>query len=109
MQIIEIEGVFSGTMSYIFNEFSTTSAGGPSLSSVGHVAREQGYRIAWFSHIDTYTCADTKLSNVPKEPHPADDLNGADVARKLAIFSRLVLSLRGALPQGFESVQTTSL
>jgi len=64
-------------MSYIFNEFSTTSAGGPSFSSIGRVAREPGYRVAWFSHIDTYTCADTKLSNVPKEPHLADDLNGS--------------------------------
>ena len=48
-------------------------------------------------------------SSVPKEPHPADDLNGADVAHKLIILSRLVPSLRNALPQGYKSMQMTSL
>jgi len=40
-QVIKIEGVFSGMMSYIFNEFLTVSAGGPSFS-VGHVAHKLG-------------------------------------------------------------------
>jgi len=108
-QIIKIEGVFSGMTSYIFNEFSTTSAGGPSLSSVGRVACEKGYKVPRFSHTDTYACADTKLSNVPKEPHPAADLSSTDVEHKLTILSCLVPSLRGALPQGFKSLQTMSL
>ncbi|KAM5543425.1 hypothetical protein V8D89_002676 [Ganoderma adspersum] len=86
-QVTKIEGVFSGTMSYIFNEFSTGKEGGPSFSSVVRVAREKGYT----------------------EPHPADDLNGADVARKLTILSRLIPSLRSALPAGYESVSTRSL
>ncbi|TFY80082.1 hypothetical protein EWM64_g3933 [Hericium alpestre] len=85
--VTKIEGVFSGTMSYIFNEFSTGKADGPSFSSVVKVAREKGYT----------------------EPHPADDLNGADVARKLTILSRLIPSLRSALPDGYKSVTTTSL
>jgi homoserine dehydrogenase len=46
---------------------------------------------------------------VAQEPHPADDLNGADVARKLTILSRIIPSLRTALPSGYKSVQTTSL
>lgn len=44
-----------------------------------------------------------------QEPHPADDLNGADVARKLTILSRTIPALRAALPEGYKSVQTTSL
>ncbi|KAH7905219.1 homoserine dehydrogenase-domain-containing protein [Hygrophoropsis aurantiaca] len=86
-KVEKIEGVFSGTMSYIFNNFSTGQPGGPSFSSVVNVAREKGYT----------------------EPHPADDLNGADVARKLTILSRLIPSLRHLLPHGFVSVQTASL
>ncbi|TBU39878.1 aspartate kinase homoserine dehydrogenase [Dichomitus squalens] len=86
-KVTKIEGVFSGTMSYIFNEFSTGKEGGPNFSSVVSVAREKGYT----------------------EPHPADDLNGADVARKLTILSRLIPSLRSALPDGYQFVSTKSL
>ncbi|KDR79975.1 hypothetical protein GALMADRAFT_1360802 [Galerina marginata CBS 339.88] len=92
-KIIKIEGVFSGTMSYIFNEFSTGKPDGPAFSSVVAIAREKGYT----------------------EPHPADDLNGFDVARKLTILSRLISSAPSAatstLPslQSFASVQTASL
>ncbi|KAF9078803.1 homoserine dehydrogenase-domain-containing protein [Rhodocollybia butyracea] len=87
-KVKKIEGVFSGTMSYIFNEFSTGSSEGPSFSSVVSVAREKGYT----------------------EPHPADDLNGFDVARKLTILSRTIGSA-ASLPslQSFASVQTASL
>ncbi|KAI0296477.1 homoserine dehydrogenase-domain-containing protein [Russula brevipes] len=52
-KVTRIEGVFSGTLSYIFNEFSTGSADGPSFSTVVRTARDNGYT----------------------EPHPADDLN----------------------------------
>lgn len=88
-KIVKIEGVFSGTMSYIFNNFSTGQDGGPSFSSVVRIAREKGYT----------------------EPHPADDLTGSDVARKLAILTRYVPSLRSVipLPKGYESVPTKSL
>ncbi len=41
----KVEGVFSGTMSYIFNEFSTGKEGGPSFSSVVRIAREKGYTV----------------------------------------------------------------
>ncbi|KAH9478570.1 putative homoserine dehydrogenase [Psilocybe cubensis] len=90
-KIIKIEGVFSGTMSYIFNNFSTGTPEGPAFSSVVAIAREKGYT----------------------EPHPADDLNGFDVARKLTILSRLISSMPSgsSLPslQSFASVQTASL
>ncbi|KAF8630014.1 hypothetical protein AX15_003146 [Amanita polypyramis BW_CC] len=91
-KIIKIEGVFSGTMSYIFNEFSTGKPDGPSFSSIVKAAREKGYT----------------------EPHPADDLNGFDVARKLTILSRIISThaiKSTSLPelQSFATVQTTSL
>ncbi|KAH9963009.1 homoserine dehydrogenase-domain-containing protein [Russula dissimulans] len=90
-KVTRIEGVFSGTLSYIFNEFSTGSADGPSFSTVVRTARDKGYT----------------------EPHPADDLNGADVARKLTILSRLLLSPStpspNLLPEGYASVPTQSL
>jgi homoserine dehydrogenase len=86
-KVTKIEGVFSGTMSYIFNHFSTNQPGGPTFSSVVKIAREKGFT----------------------EPHPGDDLNGADVARKLTILARSVPTLTHALPSGYRSVQTTSL
>ena len=46
-KIIKIEGVFSGTMSYIFNEFSTGREDGPAFSSVVSVAREKGYTVCY--------------------------------------------------------------
>lgn len=45
IQVLKIEGVFSGTMSYIFNEFSTGQETGPSFSSVVKIAREKGYTV----------------------------------------------------------------
>ncbi|KAF9450613.1 aspartate kinase homoserine dehydrogenase [Macrolepiota fuliginosa MF-IS2] len=91
-KVLKIEGVFSGTMSYIFNEFSTGKPDGPSFSSIVSIAREKGYT----------------------EPHPADDLNGFDVARKLTILSRIISAFSTAptnLPtlDSFRSVQTASL
>ncbi|KAF9652331.1 hypothetical protein BDM02DRAFT_3109335 [Thelephora ganbajun] len=87
-KVTKIEGVFSGTLSYIFNEFSDgKSRDGPSFSSIVSVARQKGYT----------------------EPNPADDLNGADVARKLTILSRYIPSLRDKLPDGYKSVSTKSL
>ncbi|KAF7764025.1 hypothetical protein Agabi119p4_8562 [Agaricus bisporus var. burnettii] len=92
LPVVKIEGVFSGTMSYIFNEFSTGKPDGPDFSSVVAVAREKGYT----------------------EPHPADDLNGFDVARKLTILSRTISAFSNSptnLPQlqSFKTVQTASL
>lgn len=49
------------------------------------------------------------LFELSQEPHPADDLNGADVARKLTILSRMIPSLVDLLPEGYKSVDTKSL
>ena len=93
-------------MSYIFNEFSTAKEGGPPFSSVVRTAREKGYTVMLSVFMST---KDILSDEPPKEPHPADDLNGADVARKLTILSRYVPSLRAALKDGYQSVSTKSL
>lgn len=45
-EVTKIEGVFSGTMSYIFNEFSKPGGGdGPKFSEIVKVAKENGYTV----------------------------------------------------------------
>ncbi|KAI9244714.1 hypothetical protein BDA99DRAFT_448324 [Phascolomyces articulosus] len=68
-EIEKIEGIFSGTLSYLFNNFSSLSSseGSQSFSEIVKVAKELGYT----------------------EPDPRDDLNGMDVARKVTICGRL--------------------
>lgn len=61
-EVIRIEAVLSGTLSFIFNTF----APGKTFSEVVEQAREKGYT----------------------EPDPRDDLSGLDVARKLMILAR---------------------
>jgi hypothetical protein len=48
-KVTRIEGVFSGTLSYIFNEFSTGSADGPAFSTVVRTARDKGYTVCLLS------------------------------------------------------------
>lgn len=60
---IKIEAVLSGTLSYIFNTFSTTDK---KFSDIVAEAKERGYT----------------------EPDPRDDLAGVDVARKILILAR---------------------
>lgn len=66
-QVTRIEGVFSGTMSFLFNSFAPTQGAGGKWSAEVKKAKELGYT----------------------EPDPRDDLNGLDVARKLTILARL--------------------
>lgn len=61
-QFLEIEGILSGTLSFIFNEFD----GSEPFSAVVKRAKELGYT----------------------EPEPRDDLGGVDVARKVVILAR---------------------
>ncbi len=63
-KILKIEGVLSGTLSYIFNNFDGTK----SFSEVVKEARDLGFT----------------------EPDPRDDLNGRDVAKKILIMAREV-------------------
>jgi len=66
-EVMKIEGVFSGTMSFLFNAFMPVGGGGGRFSAEVAKAKELGYT----------------------EPDPRDDLNGLDVARKLTILARL--------------------
>lgn len=66
-KVDKVEGIFSGTLSYIFNEFSTTEPSNVKFSDVVAKAKQLGYT----------------------EPDPRDDLNGLDVARKVTILGRI--------------------
>jgi homoserine dehydrogenase len=66
-KVTKIEGVFSGTMSFLFNSFAPTEGQGGKWSEEVKKAKALGYT----------------------EPDPRDDLNGLDVARKLTILARL--------------------
>ncbi|EXJ57279.1 homoserine dehydrogenase [Cladophialophora yegresii CBS 114405] len=94
-QVTRIEGVFSGTMSFLFNSFAPADGSGKGKwSEIVTQAKEAGYT----------------------EPDPRDDLNGMDVARKLTILARLAgLQVQGPdafpvqslIPQELESAKSS--
>src|SRR5664279_2578079 len=61
-EISSIEGIFSGTLAYLFNVYD----GSTPFSAIVRDAKQRGYT----------------------EPDPRDDLSGMDVARKLIILGR---------------------
>lgn len=61
-RVQRVEGILSGTLSYIFNVWDSSTA----FSSIVKQAQDQGFT----------------------EPDPRDDLNGMDVARKVVILAR---------------------
>jgi bifunctional aspartokinase / homoserine dehydrogenase 1 len=61
-EIVSIEGIFSGTLAYLFNVYD----GKTPFSAIVREAKQKGYT----------------------EPDPRDDLSGTDVARKLTILAR---------------------
>ncbi|KAK4154341.1 homoserine dehydrogenase-domain-containing protein [Chaetomidium leptoderma] len=90
-EVTKIEGVFSGTMSFLFNSFAPTSGSGGQWSAEVKKAKALGYT----------------------EPDPRDDLNGLDVARKLTILARLAglpvesptaFPVQSLIPKELESV-----
>ncbi|EDO16850.1 hypothetical protein Kpol_1024p2 [Vanderwaltozyma polyspora DSM 70294] len=92
-EVEKIEGIFSGTLSYIFNEFSTATPNDIKFSDVVKVAKQAGYT----------------------EPDPRDDLNGLDVARKVTIVSRISglkiesptsFPVQSLIPKPLESVES---
>lgn len=96
-EIVKIEGIFSGTLSYIFNEFSKAPGSGPAVkfSDVVSKAKELGYT----------------------EPDPREDLNGLDVARKVTILSRIAgnkvqdassFPVKSLIPKPLERVESVA-
>jgi bifunctional aspartokinase / homoserine dehydrogenase 1 len=83
-EITRIEGIFSGTLAYLFNVFD----GKESFSSIVYAAKQKGYT----------------------EPDPRDDLSGMDVARKLIILAREMgltlemsdVEVKGLVPQALD-------
>lgn len=84
-EIRSIDGIFSGTLAYLFNVFD----GQQPFSRIVREARTAGYT----------------------EPDPRDDLSGLDVARKLIILSREMgmriemqdLQIESLIPPGLET------
>ncbi|KAI1499503.1 homoserine dehydrogenase-domain-containing protein [Biscogniauxia marginata] len=92
-EVTKIEGVFSGTMSFLFNSFAPVEGSGGQWSAEVKKAKELGYT----------------------EPDPRDDLNGLDVARKLTILARLAslpvesptsFPVQSLIPKELESVSS---
>ncbi len=63
-EVVRIDGILSGTLSYLFNSFDGTAP----FSALVAEAHRNGFT----------------------EPDPRDDLSGKDVARKLLILARLI-------------------
>lgn len=78
--ITRIKGVFSGSLSYIFNHFSSAASGG---SAGGASALSKGEKENSFS-----TVLKDAIKKGLTEPDPREDLCGNDVGRKLLILAR---------------------
>lgn len=88
-QIFRIEGVLSGTLSYLFNNFD----GSMPFSDLVKQAQQKGFT----------------------EPDPREDLNGYDVARKLLILARVAgyqlefedVEIENLVPENARNCSTT--
>ncbi len=89
-KILKIRGVFSGSLSYIFNTFSDTDT---PFSKIIRAALEKGFT----------------------EPDPREDLSGQDVGRKLLILARELgatvdldaADIQSLIPSALQSLSAT--
>jgi aspartokinase/homoserine dehydrogenase 1 len=89
--IVRIRGVFSGSLSYLFNTFSSENV---PFSEALQQALEKGYT----------------------EPNPREDLSGNDVARKLLILARELdlhnelsdVTIENLIPEDLRVIETSS-
>ncbi|BGP29021.1 Homoserine dehydrogenase [Rhodotorula toruloides] len=88
-EVVKVEAVLSGTLSYLFNQYSGVE---PPKERVRFSELVRG---AW--------------KDGHAEPHPADDLSGRDVARKLTILARLASPSSADHSDGYASIETQSL
>ena len=80
-RVLQIEGVLSGTLSFLFNVFNPASSlsSGAGSSTTSPASSESRWSVEVL-----------KAKNLGyTEPDPRDDLNGLDVARKVVILARL--------------------
>ncbi|MGB1211232.1 MAG: bifunctional aspartate kinase/homoserine dehydrogenase I [Lacinutrix venerupis] len=88
--IVRIRGVFSGSLSYLFNTFSSQNI---SFSQALQQALDKGYT----------------------EPNPREDLSGNDVARKLLILARELdlhneiedVNIQNLIPEQLREIETS--
>ena len=88
-EVYKIEGVFSGTLSYIFNNFNSET----SFSEIVKLAKQKGFT----------------------EPDPRDDLSGMDVARKVLILGREMgleknisdVSIENLVPKPLQGIESS--
>ncbi len=87
-EVLEIEGIFSGTLAYIFYHFQKDAK----FSHIVKNAQKMGYT----------------------EPDPRDDLSGMDIARKVVILAREIglstelgdVKVQSLVPKDLEKVST---
>lgn len=92
-EVVSIEGILSGALSYIFNEFSKVDGCTAKFSDVVSKAQQLGFT----------------------EPDPREDLNGMNVARKFTILSRIAgykinnpnhIRMKSLVPKAIREVAT---
>lgn len=96
-EIEKIEGVFSGTLSYIFNEFSKPEGGDVKFSEVVKVAKDKGYTVSCVFlavrvYIDLGICRNLTLEMISPVPTSLESFPSSPDS-----FPPLPLSLKATL------------